>query len=85
MLLGLRKAKILGAKHVVVKSDSRLMVGHFDKSFVTKDCEMAQYLAAVRPAAKNFLGITVQAIPRSDNEAVDKLAKAASSGGQPQP
>ena len=59
MLLGLRKAKALRAKSVIVKSDSRLMVGHFDKSFITRDPEMARYLAAARAAAKHFLSITV--------------------------
>lgn len=34
------------------------MAGHFDKSFTTRDPEMARYLAAVPGAAKHFLGIT---------------------------
>ena len=37
LLLGLRKAKTLGAKRMIVKSDSRLMAGHFDKTFTTRD------------------------------------------------
>lgn len=56
LLLGLRKAKGLGARRITVKSDSRLMAGHFDKSFIARDPEMARYLTAVRTAAKHFLG-----------------------------
>lgn len=85
LLLGLRKAKALGAKCVIVKSDSSLMAGHFDKTFATRDPEMARYLAAVRTMAKNFLGITVQPIPRGANEKADRLVKMVSSGNQPPP
>ena len=60
-------------------------MGHFDKSFVTRDPEMARYLKVARAAANHFLGITVQAIPRGANEAADKLTKMASSGNQPPP
>lgn len=47
ILLGLCKAKVLGAQRIVVKSDSHLMAGHIDKSFQAQDPEMARYLAAV--------------------------------------
>ena len=84
-LLGLCKAKALGAKRIVVKSDSRLMSGHFKKSFIARDPEMAKYLTAVRTIAKHFLGITIQAIPRGENEVADKLTKMASSDDRPPP
>ena len=83
LLLGLRKAKALGAKRILIKTDSYLVAGHFDGSFTRRDPKMASYLAAVRAASTYFLGLTVQAIPRSDNEAADKLAKMASSGQRP--
>ena len=44
---------------------------------------MTRYLATVHEAANYFLGITVQAIPRCNNEAADKLAKMASAGEGP--
>lgn len=61
------------------------MTDHFDKSFTTRDPEMARYLAAIRGVAKHFLGITVQTIPRGNNEAADELAKLASSAQHPPP
>ena len=85
LLLGLRKAKAMGVRRLLIKSDSKLVAGHLDKSFSARDPEMASYLAAARVASAAFLGITVQAIPRSQNEAADKLAKMASSGQQPSP
>nr|CCI55446.1 PH01B001E05.2 [Phyllostachys edulis] len=45
LLLGLRKAKALGAKRVIIKNDSRLVVGHFDRTFMARGPEMASYLA----------------------------------------
>ena len=36
LLLVLRKAKALGAKRILIKSDSRLVVGHFDRSFMAR-------------------------------------------------
>lgn len=85
LLLGLRKAKTLGAKRIVVKSDSHLIAGHFDKSFMVRDPEMARYLTMVRTAGKHFLSITIQATTRGGNEAVDRLAKLSSSGKRPPP
>lgn len=66
-----------------IKSGSHLMAGHFDKSFTARDSEMARYLAAVQTVAKHFLDIIVQAIPRSNNEAADKLARMASFDERP--
>lgn len=61
------------------------MAGHFDKSFMTRDPEMARYLTMARAVAKHFLNITVQTIPRDNNEAADRLAKMASSDECPPP
>lgn len=64
LLLGLCKAKTLEAKRIIIKSNSHLVEGHFDKYFMARDPKVAKYLAAVRGAAKHFLGITIQTIPR---------------------
>lgn len=85
LIQGLCKVKTLGARHIIVKSDSCLMAGHFGKSFTPRDPEMATYLAAVRGAAKHFLGIIVQTIPRENNEADDELAKLTSFAQRPPP
>lgn len=42
-LLDLRKARVLGAHRIIVKSDSHQMAGHIDKSFQARDPEMATY------------------------------------------
>lgn len=83
LLLGLRKAKALRAKCIVVKSDSCLMAGHFNKSFTARDPEMAKYPTAVRVAARHFRSITVQTIPRGSNEAADRLTKLSNSDERP--
>lgn len=44
LLLGLRKAKILGARRVIVNTDSELIAGHNNKSYKAKKPEMVNYL-----------------------------------------
>lgn len=80
LLLGLRQARALGARRVVVKSDSKLVTDHIDKTFQAKDADLAQPLAAARAFERHFLGVTVKHIPRIDNGEADALAKAASQG-----
>ena len=48
LVLGLNKAKALGAKTVLAKTNSQVMVGQVEKEYVTKEPEMAKYLATVR-------------------------------------
>lgn len=77
LLLGLRKARCLGARRVILKTDSDLVRGHIGKDYKTRDPKMAKYLEAVRREEKHFLGFIVKAIPRSNNCEADELAKAA--------
>ena len=48
-----------------------------EKESEAKKPEMKMYLDAVRAMEKYFIGFTAIHIPRSQNEEVDKLAKAA--------
>lgn len=76
LLLGLRKARALGVRGIIVKSCSRLMAGHFDKSFTARDPKMARYLASMCAAAKRFLGITIQNHPKSQQRGSGQARKA---------
>ena len=77
MLLGLRKARALGARRQSIKSDSELNTNHIGKSYRALKPELAKYLAAVRGMEKYFLGFSVRSFPRLQNKQVDVLAKAA--------
>nr|ABA93911.1 retrotransposon protein, putative, Ty3-gypsy subclass, expressed [Oryza sativa Japonica Group] len=85
VLLGLRKAKALGVRRLLIRTDSKLVVGHVDKSFEAKEEGMKRYLEAGRSMKKCVTGITVEHLPRDQNEEADTLAKSASCGGPHSP
>ncbi|XP_066160631.1 uncharacterized protein [Oryza sativa Japonica Group] len=85
VLLGLRKAKALGVRRLLIRTDSKLVAGHVDKSFEAKEEGMKRYLEAVRSMEKCFTGITVEHLPRDQNEEADALAKSAACGGPHSP
>nr|ABG22552.1 retrotransposon protein, putative, unclassified, expressed [Oryza sativa Japonica Group] len=68
ILLGLRKAKALGVRRLLIRTDSKLVAGHVDKSFEAKEEGMKRYLEVVRSMEKCFTGITVEHLPRGQNE-----------------
>nr|ABF96895.1 retrotransposon protein, putative, Ty3-gypsy subclass [Oryza sativa Japonica Group] len=81
VLLGLRKAKAMGMRRLLVWTDSKLVASQVDKSFEAKEEGMRKYLEAVRSMDKSFAGITVEYLPRGQNEEADALAKSAVCGG----
>nr|AAT77832.1 putative gag-pol precursor [Oryza sativa Japonica Group]ABF96916.1 retrotransposon protein, putative, Ty3-gypsy subclass [Oryza sativa Japonica Group] len=85
VLLGLRKAKALGVRRLLIRTDSKLVAGHVDNSFEAKEEGMKKYLEAVRSMEKYFTGITVEHLPRGQNEEADALAKSAACGGPHSP
>nr|CAE02216.2 OSJNBb0002N06.6 [Oryza sativa Japonica Group]CAH66592.1 OSIGBa0092G14.3 [Oryza sativa] len=85
VLLGLRKAKALGVRRLLIRTDSKLVAGHVDKSFEAKEEGMKRYLEAVRSMEKCFTGITVEHLPKDQNEEADALAKSAACGGPHSP
>ena len=85
VLLGLRKAKALGVRRLLIRTDSKLVADHVDKSLEAKEEGMKRYLEAVRSMEKCFTGITVEHLPRGRNEEGDALAKSAAYGGPHSP
>lgn len=77
LLLALRKMKALGQQAFIVKTDSKVIRDQIEKESEAKEPELAKYLEAVRSMEKHSRGITVQNIPRNENDDADKIAKAA--------
>jgi ribonuclease HI len=75
-LLGLRKARAIGARRVVINTDSELITRQIGKSYTTKHDEMRKYLKTVRGMEEFFFSFTVKKIPRDQNNEADMLAKA---------
>jgi ribonuclease HI len=76
LLLALRKARVVGARRLVILTDFELVAGHIGKTYKAKKPDMMKYLQAVRSMAKFFLGITVKSFPRHYNKEADAIAKA---------
>ena len=77
LLLGLRKARVLGAQRLSIRSDSELISGQINKSNRALKPVLAKYLAAVRSMEKYFLGFSIRSFSRTKNKQADQLAKAA--------
>jgi ribonuclease HI len=76
LLLALRKARAVGARRLVILTDSELVAGHIEKTYKAKKLDMMKYLQAVRSMEKFFLGITIKSFPRHYNKEADAIAKA---------
>jgi ribonuclease HI len=44
VLLGLRKAKVMGIQRLVIKIDSQIVAGHVEKDYKARDPELVRYL-----------------------------------------
>lgn len=78
LLAGIRAAAALGAKRLLVKGDSELVVNHVHKDYKCSSLELAKYLAEVRKLEHRFDEIEVRHVYRKDNVEPDDLARRAS-------
>lgn len=58
LLLGLRKMKALGQQVFIIKTDSKVIQEHIQKSSKAREPELVKYLTAVRTIEKYFKGNT---------------------------
>ena len=76
MILGLNKAKALGARTLHAKIDSQVVAGQVKKEYTAREPELVKYLNMVRALERRFQGFTLQFIPSVENTEADELAKA---------
>ncbi|CAN6343250.1 unnamed protein product [Urochloa humidicola] len=76
LVLALRKATALGARRLVIRSDSQVVAQQVEKEYLAREPVLARYLQLVRSLERKFQGFTVTHIPRADNAEADALAKA---------
>jgi hypothetical protein len=84
VLLGLRKLKAMGIRRAILKSDSKVITGHVDKSSKAKDHKLEKYLDTIQRMEASFKGFSVKNIPRGDNEK-SRLVSQISGTGAPTP
>jgi ribonuclease H / adenosylcobalamin/alpha-ribazole phosphatase len=74
VLEGLRKAAELGATHVLVRSDSRLLVEQLSGRFRVKNPTLIRLHGEVRKVASGFARVAFEHVPRELNREADRLA-----------
>jgi ribonuclease H / adenosylcobalamin/alpha-ribazole phosphatase len=73
-LEGLRLARDLGGKEVLLRSDSRLLVEQLSGRFRVKNPTLMRLHGEVRSLLSEFDGVTFEHVPREFNKEADRLA-----------
>jgi ribonuclease HI len=77
---GLEKAVSLGARHVIVKSDSELAVKQINGQFKIKNTALRPLYQQVVQLTGKLVSFSISYIPREHNAAADALANKALDG-----
>jgi len=74
ILTSLRLAKALSVKSLVVKSNSKLIVGQVKREYEAKEERMQKYQRLAIQMANHFDEIKFVQLPREENSKVDEVA-----------
>lgn len=77
LLLGLQRAKELGATEVEVVNDSELVAKQVNGQYKVKHADMKQLHAAARQVLDGFDAWTIRSVPRAQNSHADALVNQA--------
>ncbi|XP_058764162.1 uncharacterized protein LOC131637579 [Vicia villosa] len=78
LLAGLRLAEDVGAREVMIYTDSQLVASQVSDDYQSKNDTLAEYLTLVKEKMKRFSKADVAHIPREHNSRADILSKLAS-------
>ena len=78
ILTGLKVEKALGAKNLLLQSDSKLVMGQIKEEYEANEEMMQKYLRLTRHLAQEFDRVEFIHVPSSQNMRADKVAKQAS-------
>ncbi|XP_058724210.1 uncharacterized protein LOC131595762 [Vicia villosa] len=78
LLAGLRLAEDVGAREVMIYTDSQLVASQVSGDYQAKNDTLAEYLSLVKEKMKGFAKADVAHIPREHNSRADLLSKLAS-------
>jgi ribonuclease HI len=79
-IAGLRAAAERGARAVLLRSDSRLLVEQLSGRFRVKNARLVRLHEEARALARNFDHVTFEHVPRELNAEADRLANAGIDG-----
>jgi ribonuclease HI len=77
VLLGLRKAKELGATEVEVVNDSELVAKQINGEYKVKHADMKPLHAEATQALREFASWSIRSVPRAQNKDADALVNQA--------
>ena len=78
ILTGLRVGKALGAKNLLLQSDSKLVIRVIKEEYEVKEERMQKYLKLMKHLTQEFNRVEFVQIPRSQNMIANEIAKLAS-------
>ena len=76
--MGLRVRKALGARNMLLQSDSKLVIGKIKEEYEANEERMQKYLKLTKRLTQEFDKVEFVQIPRSQNMIADEIAKIAS-------
>ena len=85
LLLGLERARELGADEIEVVNDSELIAKQVNGEYKVKHADMKPLHAEAVAALEQFRRWTVRSVPRAQNAEADALVNAALDGTEPPP
>jgi ribonuclease HI len=77
LLLGIERARALGAREIELIGDSELVVRQVRGEYRVKDVALRELHARVREALKEFERWSIRNVPRDQNERADRLVNEA--------
>lgn len=75
-IMGLERAKELGAREVLLRSDSQLLVNQLTGRYRVRTPHLQPLHARIRELARGFERVTFEHVPREHNTDADRLANA---------
>ena len=79
ILTGLRIGRALGAKNLLLKNDSKLVIRQIKGEYEVKESRMQKFLKLTNQLVQEFDQVDFTQVPRSQNSEVDEVARQASS------
>ena len=74
-MTGLKVGKALGAKNLLLWSDSKLVVGQIKEEYEAKEERMQKYLRLTRHLAQEFDWVKFIQVPKIQNMGAAEIAK----------
>lgn len=79
ILTGLRVAKALEAKIMLLKSNSKLVIGQINEEFEAKEKRMQKHLKLTNQLISEFDRVSFTQVPRDQNSEANQVARYVSS------